>query len=179
MLVQKNLMPLHNFLIQEIISLFLVILQYLTTLTEISCLFVLNILALKENFFENLSMKQKILIAEDNQFTALQYYKILEKNGHTVVITRNGEECIEKYFEELKKEDKLTNPFDVVILDQSMPKKTGKEVAKMILEKKPYQRIIFASAYFGSDEISENSTENVEIIQKPFSLTKFAREVGN
>ena len=128
------------------------------------------------------SLKQKILIAEDNQFTALQYNRILEKNGHDVIITKNGEECIKTYNDELKKQDnKLTNPFDVVILDQSMPKKSGKEVAKSILEKNPYQRIIFASAYYNEseDKISQKSSENVEFLQKPFSLTKFAREIGN
>lgn len=83
-----------------------------------------------------------ILIAEDNQYTASQYEKILSKYGHNVVITRDGEECIKKYEESTDKSefDSIDkNPFDVVIVDQSMPKKVGSQVAKEILQKRPGQ----------------------------------------
>ena len=46
-----------------------------------------------------------ILIAEDNQFTALQYNRILEKFGHKVVITNDGDECLKKYNDEKKAND--------------------------------------------------------------------------
>ena len=93
-------------------------------------------------------MALKILVAEDNEFTSLQYNRILEKEGHKVVITKDGEECLQKYNEEKKKNDyKLLGegPFDVVVLDQSMPKKTGKQVANDILKTTPNQRIIITS----------------------------------
>ena len=129
-------------------------------------------------------MALNILVAEDNEFTALQYNKILEKYGHRVMITRDGEECIRKYKDEKKKNDyKMLGegPFDVVVLDQSMPKKTGKEVADEILKTTPNQRIIFASAYAlcGERDMTEDFKENVEFLQKPFSLTKFVRQIGN
>jgi CheY-like chemotaxis protein len=129
-------------------------------------------------------MSLNILIAEDNDFTALQYNRILEKLGHTVVIAKDGEECLKKYNDEKKKNEyKMLGegPFDVVVLDQSMPKKTGKEVAKEILKSTPNQRIIFASAYaLGREgETTLDLREKVEFLQKPFSLTKFVRQVGN
>ena len=70
-------------------------------------------------------MALNILIAEDNDFTALQYNRILETT--------------------------------------------------------PNQRIIFASAYAlgGENETTEVFKENVEFLQKPFSLTKLIRQVGN
>jgi two-component system, cell cycle response regulator CpdR len=125
-----------------------------------------------------------ILIAEDNDFTALQYNMILEKQGHKVIITKDGEECLQRYKDEKKKNEyKMLGegPFDVVVLDQSMPKKTGREVANEILKTTPNQRIIFASAYaLGSEnETSEDFKENVEFLQKPFSLTKLVRQLGN
>ena len=129
-------------------------------------------------------MSLNILIAEDNDFTALQYNRILEKFGHKVVITKDGEECLKKYNGEKKKNEyKMLGegPFDVVVLDQSMPKKTGKEVAKEILKSTPNQRIIFASAYaLGREsDTTADIKENVEYLQKPFSLTKFVRQIGN
>lgn len=150
------------------------------------CLFVLNILVLKEiesNKILNI-LKQSILIAEDNQFTALQYNKILGKYGHQVLITKDGEECLEKYKKEFEKNIKnnhLTTPFDVVILDQSMPKMTGREVAEDILKINPNQRIVFASAYnvARENESAEDFEENFEFLQKPFSLSKFVRQIGN
>jgi len=129
-------------------------------------------------------MALDILIAEDNEFTSLQYNKILEKEGHKVVITKDGEECLQKYKDEKKKnmnKSQAEVPFDVVVLDQSMPKKTGKQVAEEILKSTPNQRIIFASAYaLGSDtSLTENFKEKVEFLQKPFSLKKLVRQVGN
>ena len=128
-------------------------------------------------------MSLNVLIAEDNQYTALQYNRILEKYGHKVVITKNGEDCLRQYEHEKKKSEyKMLgeSPFDVVVLDQSMPKKTGKEVADEILKKTPNQRIIFASAYaLGTqNEVSEDFKDNVEFLQKPFSLTKFVKQIG-
>ncbi len=128
-------------------------------------------------------MALKILVAEDSVFTSLQYNRILEKEGHKVIITKDGKECLQKYKDEKKKNDnKLPGegPFDVVVLDQSMPKKTGKQVANEILETTPNQRIIFASAYAlgGENETTEAFKDNVEFLQKPFSLTKLVRQIG-
>lgn len=122
-----------------------------------------------------------ILIAEDNQFTATQYDRILRKYGHKVVITKDGSECLKKYQESLKKsefEALDANPFDVVVLDQSMPKKSGSEVASEILSVKPTQKIIFASAYALTGNESTKSLENkVEYLQKPFSLNTFVQKI--
>jgi CheY-like chemotaxis protein len=129
-------------------------------------------------------MSLNILIAEDNQYTALQYNRILEKYGHKVVITTDGEECLKRYRDEKKKSEyKMLgdSPFDVVVLDQTMPKKSGIEVAEEILKSTPNQRIIVASAYAlaGENDVTDDFKENVEFLQKPFSLTKFVNQIGN
>ncbi|MEO9310077.1 MAG: response regulator [Nitrososphaera sp.] len=123
----------------------------------------------------------KILIAEDNQFTASQYEKILRKYGHDVVITRDGAECLKRYQESLKKSEFEAldkNPFDVVVLDQSMPKKSGSEVATEILSAKPTQKIVFASAYaLSGSEGTKSLEDKVEYLQKPFSLNAFVQKI--
>ncbi len=129
-------------------------------------------------------MALNILIAEDNEFTSLQYNRILEKEGHKVVIAKDGKECLQKFKDEKKKnisKSHAKGPFDLVVLDQSMPKKTGKQVADEILKSTPNQRIIFASAYaLGSDNtLTENFKEKVEFLQKPFSLKKLVRQIRN
>ncbi len=118
-------------------------------------------------------MSLKILVAEDNVFTATQYTKILEKNGHNVLVARDGLECLEAYEMALSEFEALDkNPFDIVLLDNNMPKKSGVEVAKEILDKRPNQRIIFASAYDINSLVKSPgiTPESVEILEKPFSL---------
>ena len=118
-------------------------------------------------------MSLNILVAEDNAFTASQYTKILEKNGHRVQIAKDGLECIETYEKALSEFDSLDqNPFDVVLLDNNMPRKSGVEVAKEILDKRPNQRIIFASAYDINSLIKApgDMPKSVEVLEKPFSL---------
>lgn len=124
----------------------------------------------------------KILVAEDNVFTATQYTKALEKNGHQVIVARDGQECLEVYAGELSKSEFDTldkNPFDVVLLDNNMPKKSGVEVAKEILDKRPNQRIIFASAYDINSLLKAPGTmaESVEVLQKPFSLNTMINRI--
>ena len=71
-----------------------------------------------------------ILVAEDNKFTAIQYKMLLERMGHHVVTTQDGDECVKKYKQSYKKTefDSLDDPlfekkFDLVLLDHHMPKK--------------------------------------------------------
>ena len=95
-------------------------------------------------------MRRRIRVAEDNKFTAQQYRQVLESNGYEVTIAYDGKECVEKYVSELGKtefESIESHPFDLVLLDHNMQKKSGSKAAKEILSKNPQQRILFASGY--------------------------------
>ena len=93
-----------------------------------------------------IKMDLNILIAEDNDFTSKQYKMALEKKGHKVTLTKDGEECFDiyndevKYYELFKKQK--NSPFDIVLLDQNMPRRTGTETAKDILKLRRNQRKI-------------------------------------
>ena len=121
-------------------------------------------------------MVRKLLIAEDNKFTATQYKKFLEANGYKVTIFNDGIKCLEKYKSELRYKQIVLKdksaPYDYVLLDHDMPKMTGAEVSKIIREKCPKQKIIYLTAYgqsiLGSHESSKE--EFLQIVQKPFSM---------
>jgi CheY-like chemotaxis protein len=154
----------------------------------------------------------RILIAEDDLEIVTLYEKALARRKHDVIVTSNGEDCIENYKNAIN--DKTfgnylpersppkvaaTNiessassddqgafggvnegtPYDVVILDYSMPGMNGMDVAKVILGINPHQRIIFASAYVR--ETLENSVKElnqiVELMQKPFALRELVNTV--
>ena len=128
-------------------------------------------------------MTLNILVAEDNEFTAKQYKTALEKKGHRVTLTKDGEECFDVYNDEVKYSELFKkskqSPFDIVLLDQNMPKKTGIEVAKEILGLRGNQRIIFLSAYaqkilVGADNVKEDT---IQILQKPFSLDFLVKKI--
>lgn len=123
----------------------------------------------------------KILIAEDEPDIAMQYELALKDRNHDVIVTNDGEQCLEKFYEELEKHEPSRNqkmikpPFDAVILDYRMPKKDGMEVAKEILAMEPKQRVLFASAYVLETLVDsvKNLHQVVELIQKPFELDPF------
>jgi CheY-like chemotaxis protein len=123
----------------------------------------------------------RILIAEDDEDTALIYKMALKDAGYEVKIVDNGEDCAKIYLEKFQElrllKSKKTavhpydQPFEVVILDYRMPRMDGLQVAKEILTVNPRQRIIFASAYV--KETLRDSVKGlkqvVELLQKPFS----------
>ena len=118
----------------------------------------------------------KVLIAEDDKDTALLFKMALEKRGHSVTTTQNGEDCLKLYHDEsqnirLKTDlSERLQPFDAVVLDYKMPRINGMDVAKEILAVNPHQRIVFASAYVKEtlvDSIKELN-QIVELMQKPF-----------
>jgi len=140
----------------------------------------------------------RILVAEDEPYIADSYRMVLELHGHNVTLTKDGQECTDKYVAQLNNDTAYhptsgldlndrrgssgeqsvnligedQDPFDVVILDYRMPKKDGLAVAKQILQLRPNQRIIFASAYVRETLLDSVKELNmvVELLQKPFDL---------
>jgi CheY-like chemotaxis protein len=123
----------------------------------------------------------RILVAEDNKFVASQYKIMLEKKGHTVTSTQDGMECIKKYKEKLKTEfDSLDeSPFDLVLLDHNMPKKTGAKAAKEILAKNPKQKILFVTGYqkWALEDETGDLIDSMVVLEKPFTLSQLERKI--
>lgn len=127
-----------------------------------------------------------ILIGEDDNDIILMYLELLKNRGHSVTTVNDGEACLATYSEKLSHSSRIEKSgdnllFDTVVLDYKMPKIDGFEVARRIYSLNPNQRIILASAY--SKEIFEDAAEYfnlpIEILQKPFSGSKFLKTVEN
>ncbi|AJW70491.1 response regulator [Nitrosopumilus adriaticus] len=117
-------------------------------------------------------MVKRILVAEDNRFTAMQYEKILQSGNHEVEIAKDGDDCIKKYIDSMNDVSKESK-YDVLILDHSMPQRNGAEVASDILSLNPKQKIILASAYALSTERNFSKLKDkILFLQKPFQLSK-------
>jgi two-component system cell cycle response regulator CpdR len=126
-------------------------------------------------------MGMKILVAEDSQSVALVYKKTLEKRGHLVIITQNGLKCLYQYTDDFKlrgDDKKKTSLYDLVILDHKMPRMSGTDVAKEIIEMNSKQRILFVTGHVkdmmkGVRKIGEK----IELMQKPFRISAMIRQV--
>jgi CheY-like chemotaxis protein len=147
----------------------------------------------------------KILIAEDQIAIAENFKILLESEGQDVILTHDGEACLQMYNRALiqgsngkatsnngkrkaksrgapQKSKVMLPPFNVVVLDVRMPKLDGVEVAKEIISICPNQKILMATAY--GEEIaprilSEQLGTSVDILQKPIDLEKFAAMIND
>ena len=125
-------------------------------------------------------MGMRILVAEDSESYALLYKTELEKRGHEVILSKDGNECVYIYSDVLNsyRQGKKGELFDLVILDHQMPRMQGTQVAKEILELNPKQRILFVTGHVkemmkGVKEISKK----IELLQKPFPTMAMIRQV--
>jgi len=105
-----------------------------------------------------------ILIADDEESIRLTTGEMLKQGGYNVSLARNGHEALELY-------RKNRNTFDIVILDMLMPKMRGDECFKEIIEMKPEQKVIIASAHTKDIEIQQLKDLGLSsFIQKPYKF---------
>ena len=134
----------------------------------------------EENIQQEKTVKRKclkLLIADDEPEILALYKTFLESKGKEVTVTTDGHKCVEVY----KKRNSKGDYFDVVILDQKMPIKTGLQAATEILEINPQQKIIFASGYIEKTllEVLTKLNKAIAVIEKPFSLEVLDHMINN
>ncbi|MCE9648144.1 MAG: response regulator [Parvibaculum sp.] len=71
------------------------------------------------------SARLNVLVAEDNEINALLTRTLLERDGHTVRIARNGQEVLDAL-------DEADTPADLVLMDLHMPGMDGFEATRRI-----------------------------------------------
>lgn len=115
--------------------------------------------------------KKKILIVDDEILILKILKQELGDSGYSVVLASDGEEAIEKF----KKEE-----FDMVIVDNMMPKKSGIEVIKEIKKIKPNTIILMMTAFGSIKNAVEAIKEGAyDYITKPFENNDFVEKIKN
>lgn len=105
----------------------------------------------------------RVLLADDEELVRHTVKRLLERRGFSVTTARDGAEALAFFVS-------AADPFDLVILDVTMPRLGGHEVLKEIRAKRPDARVILASGYTEhelSDEQGHGGADG--FLEKPFS----------
>ncbi len=84
-----------------------------------------------------------ILIVDDNKYAALALGKLLERDGHTVEIAYDGEAALRMAHQ---------SPPDAVVLDISLPGRSGYEIARLLRQTMQSPALLIALTGHGQEE---------------------------
>jgi two-component system OmpR family response regulator len=104
----------------------------------------------------------KILLAEDDQNISIIAHMTLEElGGHDVTVVNDGEAALEAALE---------NKYDLILLDEMMPKINGLRVSEMYRQQREGKQapIIFLSAKSQESDIEKFLSNGKGHILKPF-----------
>ena len=105
----------------------------------------------------------KILIAEDFEFNRKLLYELLKNYGIQIDFAKDGKEALEKI---------RTNHYDLILMDITMPKLSGVEVAKKAQTATP---IVALTAHALPEEKEEILASMQDILEKPINKQKLER----
>lgn len=117
----------------------------------------------------------KFLVMDDEERIGLIVKKILEKQGHSVLICKNGNECITLFQESLR----TNQEFDLIILDLTIRDGLGGlETIKKLKKIKTSIKVIAMSGYHDSNVIKNPKKHGfVASIQKPFNYRDLKEKI--
>lgn len=117
-----------------------------------------------KDFTTELFSELTLLVADDEQLTAREMERILEKRFKKIYTANDGKEALELF------DDKK---IDIIISDINMPKLTGLELAKKVKNKNKNVPIIIVTAYSEIEYLYEAIEIGVEqFIHKPVDPRK-------
>ncbi len=120
--------------------------------------------------------RSRVLLMDDEQMVREFGKEMLSQCGHSVRLACDGEEAVDQYIEAQEEGD----PFDVVILDLTVPGGMGgQEAVKRLLEFDPDARVIVSSGY-SSGAIFANYADYgfAGRLAKPYRETQLRDEIS-
>ena len=114
---------------------------------------------------------ETILLTDDESFVRDLGKELLENFGYTVMTAQDGVEALETY---RQNRDKI----DLLILDLSMPKKSGRETLRELLEFDSEVKVIVSSGFDKTGPVKSLLDMGAKtFVQKPYRLDKMLTEV--
>jgi CheY-like chemotaxis protein len=114
---------------------------------------------------------ETVLIVEDDASLRALSARILEGNGYTVLLARNG-------LEALAIAGGHSGHIDLVASDVVMPKMNGRPLVEKLLETRKEMSVLFMSGYTDDEVMRRGVIDGrTAFLQKPFTPAQFAKKV--
>ncbi len=123
------------------------------------------------------NQKAKILVMDDEEMILKVTSKMLKIIGFSVETAIDGKKTIEMY----KKSMDEGKPFDIVIMDLTIPGGMGGEEAiKKLLEIDPQAKAVVSSGYAEDQIVANYAKYGFEgIVSKPYNMNQLRNVLGN
>ena len=117
------------------------------------------------------STSETIMVVEDSEMVRTLAVKVLRRQGYDVYSAANAEECMQVL-------QGLAGPLHLLLTDVVMPDMNGRALYDVVATAYPGVRVIFMSGY-PQEVISYRGIldENIEFLQKPFSVKALAAKI--
>lgn len=126
---------------------------------------------LGESLFERSKGGVRILLADDEEMVRVLGQLILEQHGYEVIIASDGDEAIAAFREN-------ADSLSLVLLDMTMPRKNGYEVAAAMRESHRDIPIVLCSGYADVDARSRYADLQMDgFLKKPYRMNELLEVV--
>ena len=121
--------------------------------------------------------KGRILIMEDEEIVSAVAGEMLKKLGYEVEFSKDGSETISRY----RRAKESNQPFDIVIMDLTIPGGMGGEIAiRRLLELDPHVKAIVSSGYSNHPVMANFEEYGFKgVLAKPYKLKELSDAVSN
>jgi two-component system cell cycle sensor histidine kinase/response regulator CckA len=114
---------------------------------------------------------ETVLVVEDDPALRALSARVLEANGYTVLLARNG-------LEALAIANGHSGHIDMVATDVVMPKMNGRPLVEKLMETRGEMRVLFMSGYTDDEVMRRGVIDGrTAFLQKPFTPAQFAKKV--
>ena|SRR5690554_1494153 len=118
---------------------------------------------------------RRILLMDDEPLIRNTVKEFLENYGYKVSVAEEGAEAVALY----KKGKEMSTPFDVVIMDLTIPGGMGgKEAVKQILAFDPQAKVIVSSGYSNDPVMSDYEKYGFcNVVTKPYRMEELSEKI--
>lgn len=114
---------------------------------------------------------ETVLVAEDEIHLLDLVRQVLQRQGYTVLVARDGNEA-------MRLAEWHAGPIHLLLTDVVMPGMNGHELAERLAPVRPETRVVYMSGH-SEDAVLRHgvSRDRVAFLQKPFTLDRLARKL--
>ena len=115
-------------------------------------------------------MPKSVLIVDDEKLLVRTLSSALKEAGYKITVAGSAEQAEKHVFGD--------PPFDLIILDNRLPRESGIEVVKRVRERSVKSKLILMTAYETPEVEAEAKRLRVDrYLRKPFDLTALLEEI--